>query len=128
MISLSDLKEEAKYMSRWEQHRFLFMVTGAIVVSLILVAISMNLYNNNGTAQVDLSRPGYQAVRDQVSRSDNIESFSSTGELDEDAFKKFEKLYAERSDMVLDVAGFGSAALSDDALQIFSETGATLIE
>ena len=71
MVNLNELKHEARELTRWEKHRFMFMVAGVITISLILVTISMNLYNSNGAAQVDLSRPGFQSVRGQVSRDEN---------------------------------------------------------
>lgn len=102
------------------RHRLLVMIFGAITVALFLVGIAMNLYRTSGTAQLDLSRPGYQAVRNKASRTDAFDGFSSTGELDKAAIDEFNTMYQQRSKKVITVDGFGSNALGDDAL--FSET------
>ncbi|MGO3702145.1 MAG: hypothetical protein ACTJG2_03100 [Candidatus Saccharimonadales bacterium] len=73
---------------------FPLMVLGSIIVSLVLVAISLVLYNQSGAAQLDLSRPSYEAVRSQAQQSEPFVGFDpSSGTLDEEDFTSFDELY-----------------------------------
>lgn len=53
------------------KYRFLLLIIMSIAISGGLVAVSMAMYNVSGAAQLDLSRPGYNDVRDQVDKTDN---------------------------------------------------------
>ncbi len=115
-------------MTRWQRHRFLVLVAGVIVISCVLVAISLGLYNSSGTAQIDLSRPGYQSVRSEASRDNTIEdAYPSTGDLNTAAFNDFYSLYDKHSARVINMQSFDPTALSDDSLQLYqnNETAPT---
>lgn len=76
-----------------QQPKLLFpaIVAGAIAISLVLVAISMVLYNQSGAAQLDLSRPSYEAVRSQAQQTDALSAFEApNGPLTEEDFDRFE--------------------------------------
>lgn len=113
-----DLLAEARTLSRWERHKFLVLVGATIVVSLCLVSVAMGIYSTSGAAQLDLSRPGYQSVRQQVSRTDEFDGFPATGTIDADALAKFRELYAKQSDQANAVDGFAGDVMSDKALSI----------
>lgn len=98
------------------QHRFLVMIIGAIIIAIFLVGIAMNLYKSSGTAQLDLSRPGYQSVREQASRTDTFDGFSAVGQLDKAAAQEFNAMYEKRAKKVTSVDGFGSDALGAGTL------------
>lgn len=117
-MSEEELVVEAKQLSGWRQHKFMALVGFTIVVSLGLVAISLRLYNSSGAAQLDLSRPGYQSVRDQANHSSDFTGFPSTGELDAEAIDEFRRLYDEQLKEVTAHESFGGEVLSDEALGI----------
>lgn len=100
----------------WRDHRYMILITGVIFISILLVTLSMWLYNTSGTAQLDLSRPGYQSVREQAEGGEEYKGFDASGSLDQAALKEFKKLYSERASRVRSIDAFGSDALSDDAL------------
>lgn len=112
------LVEDANHLPGWQKHRFLLLVGGSISVALILVAISMKLYNTSGAAQLDLSRPGYEHVSEQVQRTDVFKGFSSTGEVDKQTFEDFRGMYNERAAQASDVNSFSGDVMSDAALSI----------
>lgn len=117
-----DLINEARKEPRWGQHRYLMMVSASVLTALILVIISMYIYNNSGAAQLDLSRPGYDAsVRQQASQAiDDFTSYPDSGELDEQALNDFKQLYDKQSKQATGIDAFGDDVLSDESLQIKS--------
>lgn len=105
-------------LNRWSQHRFLLMVGGSITIALFLVGVALALYASSGAAQLDLSRPGYQSVRDQVISTDSFTGFSARGSLDAEALDEFRKLYTQRAKQATEVDSFGGDVMSDKALSI----------
>ena len=118
-MGVDDLKNEAIAMSRWEKHRFLLLIASVITIAVFLVSIAMNLYNSSGAAQLDLSRPGYQDVRNKAARDTTTTSFPSSGALNKDAMNSFKKLYSDNTGKVTSVDSFDAAALSEDSLQVW---------
>jgi hypothetical protein len=115
-----DLLKEAKHLTRWQQHKFMVLVGMTIVTSLLLVVVSLYLYRSSGAEQLDLSRPGYEAVREQASQNDlnDFTSFPSTGPLDKDAIGTFRSLYDEQLKQATALNSFGGEVMSDSALSI----------
>lgn len=111
------VEQEHIVRHRLIQHRFVVMIAATIAVSLILVVISMALYFNSGAAQVDLSRPGYKTVREQVKNNGEGETFPAIGEIDKKSLDTFEAMYDETAKQIqTDV--FDPAVLSDESLLI----------
>lgn len=117
-IDITELNREAKRMSYWQARKFWVMVAGALVIALFLVMIAMNLYSSSGTAQIDLSRPGYEDVRDQVGKNFEMVSYPSTGELDKGAFDDFRKLYVPKMNKLREGKYYSSGALTDKSLNL----------
>lgn len=105
-------------LTRLQQYRFIGMMVGAIAISLFLVGVSMALYNSSGAAQLDLSRPGYQSVRDQVVSTDDFDSFPTSGAIDKETLDQFRQLYSEQASQATSVDAFGGDVMSDKALSI----------
>lgn len=103
----------------WSKHRFMLLIIGAIFISLSLVAISMSLYINSGAAQLDLSRPGYEDVQDQVEPEDEaLVNYPTTGPINKDTVKDFTELYDEQLEKAKSIEAFGGDPLSSAALGI----------
>lgn len=99
-------------------HRFVIMIVLVVTVAMFLVGISLALYASSGTAQLDLSRPGYVSVRDQALRSSDFDSFPATGTLDTSAISEFRAIYKEQSEKATNVDSFAGDVMSDVALSI----------
>lgn len=112
------LKSEAEQVDFWKQHRFFILIAGAILLALFFVAIALNLYHSNGTAQLDLSRPGFQSVRDKIDRSGDNDGFAASGRLDKAAFDEFRTKYQEQAERAKSTKGFSAEPLSDKALEL----------
>lgn len=115
-MSEEELIAEAHHLSGWQQHKFMVLVGMTIIVALALVSVSLWLYNSSGAAQLDLSRPGYQDVRDQAKQSKDFTGFSSTGAIDKEALDEFRRLYDEQLEEATAVESFGGDVMSDEAL------------
>jgi hypothetical protein len=108
--------------TRLSQYRFLFMVIGCITIALLLVAVSMALYTNSGAAQLDLSRPGFQSVRNQIKPQVAFDNFPSSGPIDNKTLDSFQQVYNKQAKDATSVDVFSSNVLSDQALGIDEPT------
>lgn len=113
-----DLIADAQHLSGWEKHRFLVMVGASIAIALMLVAVSMKLYESSGAAQLDLSRPGYEHVNEKVTPSEVFKGFSAVGEINEATIKEFQEMYKDRAAQATEVDSFGGDVMNDAALGI----------
>ncbi len=117
-IDIKELNKEAQKMSYWQAHKFWLMIAGALVIALFLVLVAMNLYNSSGTAQVDLSRPEYENVRNKVGRDTETLTFSANGEIDNEALAEFRKMFGEKADKVREGKYFSADAMTDGSLSL----------
>ena len=107
--------KENTFQSR---HLFMIMITSSVFVALMLVGISMALYYNSGAAQLDLSRPGYKDVRNQVINGDTFQNYSDSGPINQTTISEFKLLYDQQAKKIESVDAFGGDPLSPDALGI----------
>lgn len=121
---LSDAAEDAAH-PKWAKYRFIVLIVSSIAIALILVGVSLALYTSSGTAQLDLSRPDYQAVRDQIKPDDDFKGFSASGSTNATELDKFKALYDARLKDATMVEVFTSDVLSDQALGIDEQPTAT---
>ena len=120
--SESKVSEMVDEVFSQSKYRFLLMIFLAIVASTGLVAISMAIYNSSGAAQLDLSRPGYNDVRDQVDKTDNtLTNFPETGNISQTVIDNFGKAYSAESQKIKAVDAFGGDPLSPEALGLSAE-------
>lgn len=98
------------------------MIVASIGVACMLVAISMVLYSNSGAAQLDLSRPDYQAVRKHAQKTDSFEGFNSNKPLNSDTIKEFEQLFDKKMQEVDPYKdSFDATPISNEDLEISVE-------
>lgn len=113
---LEDLKSTALEQSAKEQYRLPLLIAGAVGIAFILVVVALNLYDRGTAAQLDLSRPGYQSVREQAGKNVDIKKFSASGELSAEVFDSFDREYSEQINSITKLDAFGGKALTDAAL------------
>lgn len=106
----------------FQGHRFIVLIVGSIIISTILVLAALALYVSSGTAQLDLSRPGYAGIRDQVQNNDSFKGYSATGELNDEALQTFDDMYSKKLEDAQSVDAFGNDVLSPQVLQIDNES------
>lgn len=117
-MNKDDIVEDANHLPGWQKHRFMLMVGSSIAVALMLVAVSMKLYESSGAAQLDLSRPGYEHVSERVAQSEVFKGFPSTGGIDKETLDEFRAMYKKRAGQATDVNSFGGDVMNDEALAI----------
>jgi len=112
----SQSPQEPENVSPIYEHLFGLMIIFSIAITVVLVSTSMALYYSSGAAQLDLSRPGYDDVRNQIDKSDDFNDYSSTGSLNSGAVAEFKILFDEKVKKIKSVDSFGGDPLSPDAL------------
>ena len=120
-------KKEIALLEKMKKHQFGLFIAGSLAVTAILLGVSLWMYNEFGTAQLDLSRPSLQEARDQAKRDAEkakneaqMSGFSGEGEINTTVLNEFEKLYSEKLNK-LEGDFFGEGALSDETLNLTSE-------
>lgn len=114
----NELVGGVRVLNRWERHKFMMLVGLTIIIALFLVVVSLQLYNSSGAAQLDLSRPGYQSIREKAGRTVDFTGFPSTGPLDKKALEGFRSLYDTQVKEATTVDSFGGDVMSDTALNL----------
>ena len=109
-------------MTFWDKHRLSLLLIITVFISLVLTVISMVAYNASGTAQLDLSRPGYSSVSDKVDKTDKITEYSSFGTVDKDSIDEFTKLYDEQAIKTKAVDAFNGDPLNPEVLEFGTST------
>lgn len=122
-MNVEELKHDASGLSPWQRHRFLVLIASVILIAVFMVSVALSLYNSSGASLLDLSRPGYQSVRDQAVDTPAT-SYPSTGVLNKAALDQFDTMYNDRTSKVISVDSFDAAALSEKSLQLLSTTKA----
>jgi len=107
-------EEELTFLGR---HRFMILIAGTIFISIVLVIVSLIYYNVSGSAQLDLSRPGYQSVSDQVDRDDTVLDYSAFGPVNKTTIDEFTKLYDIQAKKAKAVDAFNGDPLNPELLE-----------
>lgn len=93
-----------------ERHSFLLFIVGSVLVSVVIVVVSMAMYNGSGAAQLDLSRPGYVSVRSLAAEGDSdFQGYSSMGKMDKNAINEFKKLFDTQAQKLKSFDAFGGS-------------------
>lgn len=109
-------------LSFWDEHRFLLLIVGTMIISIVLVSVSIFIYKVSGASQLDLSRPGYQSVSDKVDRTDPVTDYSAFGPVNKDTVNDFTKLYDEQAAKAKAVDAFNGDPLNPEVLEFSDPT------
>ena len=109
--------EEEHVLTFREQHRFMILIAATIFIAIILVITSIIMYNVSGSAQLDLSRPGYQSVSDKVDRDDSVIEYSAFGPVSQVTVEEFIKIYDEQAAKAKAVDAFNGDPLNPEVLE-----------
>jgi hypothetical protein len=104
--------------SFWVDHKLLLLLVIAISIVLTLTGISLSMYISSGASQLDLSRPGYQSVQDQVEKHEGIKEYSAVGQIDPGAIAEFKDLYNEQAEKARQADAFSGDPLNPTSLGI----------
>lgn len=105
------------------KNRLPVMVVGALIIAAIMTSLSLSLYVSSGASKLDLSRPGFESTRQEVTVDEREnETFDPTGPLDDYAINDFRRLYDKQRQEIDDLGDFNGDLLSDETLNLFDET------
>lgn len=113
---------QAGEISFWTEHRFLLLIIATLIIATILVSISIFIYNVSGSAQLDLSRPGYRSVSDKVDRTDPVTDYSAFGPVNKGTVNDFTTIYDKQADKAKSVDAFNGDPLNPDVLEFSNPT------
>ncbi len=102
--------------------KFLVALILAIGVASVMTSISIGIYISSGVLSIDLSRPGFDALRQHVKNEGSTVNFSSTGPLDSQAFDSFTKIYNKQTTELQATGSFNDDAFSDANIGLMTET------
>jgi hypothetical protein len=98
-------------------HQWPAFIIAALIIAMTLTSISLWLYKDSGAAKLDLSRPGYEKVREDVKDDgDSTKPFSPTGNLDTSAVSDFRSRYEGIKARLDQMNSYGDTAISDENL------------
>ena len=75
------------------------------------------MYTASGAIQLDLSRPGYQSVSNQVERESPITGFSASGSVTLETIDEFIELYDTQSEKAQAVDAYNGDPLNPELLE-----------
>ena len=111
-------ESEHSIIAQAKDHKLLLMVSGSIVISILLVMVALALYYSTGASQLDLSRPGYSDLREQVKNNDDYKGFRASGSIDAKSLDEFDAMYTKQLDELKAVDAFNNDVLSLKSLQL----------
>ena len=110
-------RDESTPVGFWAEHRFLLLIMMTLVISFMLVCVSLYMYTASGAIQLDLSRPGYQSVSNQVERESPITGFSASGSVTLETIDEFIELYDTQSEKAQAVDAYNGDPLNPELLE-----------
>ncbi|MFZ2275621.1 MAG: hypothetical protein WAV68_01485 [Candidatus Nanogingivalis sp.] len=127
-ISSKFKKKPEKIFEKSGKIPLAIFIGGALAIASIMVGVSLWMYEEFGTAQLDLSRPSLQEARDQAKKQADREkleqaqreAFETEGAIDSKTLEKFEKLYSNEMEK-LNGEFFTVTDLSDETLNLTDE-------
>lgn len=112
LVKLSDVE-----LSFWDRHRLSLLLIITVIVAITLTIVSVIIYNSSGAAQLDLSRPGYRSVSDQVEKNDEIDTYGASGRVNKETIEEFMKLYDAQAAKAKAVDAFNGDPLNPEVLE-----------
>ena len=127
-ISSKFKKKPEKIFEKSGKIPLAIFIGGALAIASIMVGVSLWMYEEFGTAQLDLSRPSLQEARDQAKKQADREkleqaqreTFETEGAIDSKTLEKFEELYSNEMEN-LNGEFFTVTDLSDETLNLTDE-------
>ena len=108
----------AKAKEFWQSRQFALFVIACIAFAILMTSASLWLYRQSGAMKLDMSRPGYEKVRKKVEKSQDDESYPSSGKIDKKAEDDFNKRLKKYQDDLGKMGTFDNSSISDETLNL----------
>lgn len=115
-IIISGQEDAESALSFWDRHRLSLLLVLAVSIALILTVVSVTMYTLSDAIQLDLSRPGYKSVSNQIEDVKSSE-YSAFGPVNEDTIKEFLTLYDDQATRAKATDAFNGDPLNPELLQ-----------
>ena len=112
-------------LSFWDEHRFMVLIIGTLIISVVMVSISIFVYKVSGTAQLDLSRPGLTSVSDKVDRTSTVTDYSAFGPVNKQTVGEITAIYEKQANRAKAVDAFNGDPLNPEVLEFGDPTTLT---
>jgi hypothetical protein len=93
-------------------------LAASTLIALFMTVTSVYMYVSSGVSQLDLSRPGYESIREQVEYNSSRQVFDDEGPVNEDSVDEFLELLNERMDELQNISDFSGQSLDDATLDL----------
>lgn len=100
------------------RRRLVFALCLAVCATLLLTVVSVTIYNVGGFYRYDLSRPGFEKERQEISKTPTDVTYDTTSPITKKALDSFLQDLDTHNKNVNEYNAFGSTGLSDEDLQI----------
>lgn len=109
-----------RLVSLMSRHQLAVLIALTIFISLAFTAAGLWLYNTSGTAQIDLSRPGYEGVSKELESEEKHEyvEYPATGQMNDEALREFKEAYEAQLESATTVNAFSGDPLAPESLGI----------
>lgn len=104
------------------KRRLLFALVTAIFAAVCLTIVSVSIYNLGGFYRYDLSRPGFEKIRQEISTTPTDVTYDTTSPLSKESVNTFFKEFDTHRKHLGDYDTFSNGSLSDDELQLSGQT------
>lgn len=104
------------------RHQLTMAIALTIIITLIMTGVSLSLYASSGALQLDLSRPGYEAVRKEIIKPEDKTDFATNGSINKQALDEYQKLFDAQRTQLNSIGTFKDKGLDDDSLTLSPET------
>ena len=112
-------------LSFWDEHRFMLLIIVTIIISVVLVSVSLVIYNVSGSIQLDLSRPGNKSVSNKVEKADTGIDYSAFGPVNKTTVNEFTTLYDQQAKKAKAVDAFNGDPLNPEVLEFSDPSTST---
>ena len=103
------------------KHQLPMAILLTVVVAIIMTAVSLSLYVSSGTLQLDLSRPGYESARKELTKPEDKTDYATNGPVNKQALDEYQKLFEAQRAELNRIGKFKDQGLSDDTLMLSGE-------
>ena len=107
-----------KLRAHMRAKRLVIALCLAIGASLGLTVVSLTIYKVGGFYRYDLSRPGYEKERKEISTAPTDVSYDTTSPLSQQGVDDFLKQLDEHRKNLESYNGFGNGGLTDEDLNL----------
>jgi len=107
-----------KIINKISNYRFAVMVSLTVLLVILFTGISVWIYVYSGAINIDLSRPGYEKVREDTVEKDQKSEFQTNGPINGEVVNDFNDRLDTLKNETNKMNNFSNNVMSDKALDI----------